>query len=222
MNAVADGLSVIAASGKSGGSGRKAERMGGRAMVVGPTGKLLARTDGLASEKKEEAGRASVSESEFAARVSETRAVVFRVAYSVVRDRADAEEIAQDTFLRAHGRMGSLRESEKFHAWVCRIAFRLALNHRRARGRSMARDTAWHGSRATVTDGARAEAGREYLTRLREEIERLPKKLRAVVLLASVAGMEAVEVAEVLEIPAGTVRSRLVLARKKLLEVMGR
>ena len=195
MSAVADGLSVIAASGKSSGSGREAER-----------------TD----------GRASVPESEFAARVSETRAVVFRVAFSVVHDRADAEEIAQDAFLRAHGRMGSLREGEKFHAWVCRIAFRLALNHRRARGRSMARDTAWHGSRATVTDGARAEAGPEYLTRLREEIERLPKKLRAVVLLASVAGMEAVEVAAVLEIPAGTVRSRLHLARKKLLEVMER
>ena len=195
MSAVADGLSVIAASGKSGGLGREAER-----------------TD----------GRASVPESEFAARVSETRAIVFRVAYSVVHDRADAEEIAQDAFLRAHGRIGSLREAEKFHAWVCRIAFRLALNHRRARGRSMARDTAWHGSRATVTDGARAEAGREYLTRLREEIERLPKKLRAVVLLASVAGMEAVEVAAVLEIPAGTVRSRLHLARKKLLEVMER
>jgi RNA polymerase sigma-70 factor (ECF subfamily) len=195
MSAVADGLSVIAGSGKSGGLGREAER-----------------TD----------GHASVPESEFAARVGETRAVVFRVAYSVVHDRADAEEIAQDAFLRAHGRMGSLREAEKFHAWVCRIAFRLALNHRRARGRSIARDTAWHGSRATVTDGARLEAGREYLTRLREEIERLPKKLRAVVLLASVAGMDAVEVAAVLEIPAGTVRSRLHLARKKLLEVMER
>jgi RNA polymerase sigma-70 factor (ECF subfamily) len=162
-------------------------------------------------------------DAEFAARMGEARQVVFRVAYSVVRDAADAEEIAQDAFLRAYRKMAELREPEKFRSWVCRIAFRMALNRRRALGRRLVRDTAWHVSRgAQSAGGKQAEAEREYLARLRNEIEKLPGQLRAVVLLASVTGMEAREVAAVLEIPAGTVRSRLHLARKKLVEVMGR
>jgi RNA polymerase sigma-70 factor (ECF subfamily) len=167
--------------------------------------------------------KTSGPEADFAARMRETKHVVFRVACSVLHDSADAEEIAQDAFLQVYGQMGSLREPAKFRAWVCRIAFRLALNRRRAQGRRMARDTAWHESRAQqVHEGQRAGAEREYLDRLCVEIERLPEKLRAVILLASVAGMEAGKVAAVLEIPAGTVRSRLHLARKKLIEVMGR
>ena len=51
-------------------------------------------------------------------------------------------------------------------------------------------------------------------------MERLPEKLRAVVLLSAVEGMDAAEVAAVLAIPVGTVRSRLYLARKRLLEVL--
>jgi RNA polymerase sigma-70 factor (ECF subfamily) len=172
---------------------------------------------------RESGARESILDADFAARMVEAKQVVFRVAYSVLRDSADAEEIAQDAFLRAHGQMGSLREPVKFRAWVCRIAFRLALNRRREQGRRLARDTAWHEQRPQqVADGERAGVDREYLARLRNEIERLPEKLRAVILLASVAGMEATEVAAVLEIPAGTVRSRLHLARKRLLEVMGR
>jgi len=162
-------------------------------------------------------------DAEFAARISEARQVVFRVAYSVLHDAADAEEIAQDAFLRAYGRSDELREPQKFKAWVCRIAFRMALNRRRAHGRQLERDTAWHGTQTQqTTHGEQVEAERQYLSRLRNEIEKLPEKLRSVVLLASVTGMEAAEVAAVLEIPAGTVRSRLHLARKKLVEVMGR
>jgi RNA polymerase sigma-70 factor (ECF subfamily) len=182
----------------------------------------------ISVRERDDAGGGSVArtnsvDAEFAARMSEARQVVFRVAYSVLRDAADAEEIAQDAFLRAYGRMRELRELEKFRAWVCRIAFRMALNRRRAHSRRLARDTEWHGTQAQQSaHGEQVEAEREFLARLRGEIEKLPEKLRAVVLLASVSGMEAEEVAAVLEIPAGTVRSRLHLARKKLVEVMGR
>jgi RNA polymerase sigma-70 factor, ECF subfamily len=175
------------------------------------------------SGKREGRTTTGEPEADFAARMRETKQVVFRVACSVLHESADAEEIAQDAFLQAYGQMGSLREPAKFRAWVCRIAFRLALNRRRAQGRRMARDTAWHESRAQqVYDGERASAEREYLERLRGEIERLPERLRSVILLASVAGMEASEVAAVLEIPSGTVRRRLHEARKKLIEAMGR
>ncbi len=166
---------------------------------------------------------ATVAEREagFAARVAETQRRVFQVAYSVLANAADAEDVAQEAFLRAYRKYTRLRDPGKFRAWVSRIAFRLALNRRRGRHRQLARDTAWHVERTSpVADGARAATDRIFLSQLRAEIERLPEKLRAVLLLSAVEGMEAREVAAVLEIPVGTVRSRLHLARKRLLEVM--
>lgn len=156
---------------------------------------------------------------DFAARVAETQRRVFQIAYSVVANAADAEEVAQEAYLRAYRKFRSLRDPAKFRAWVGRIAFRLALNHRRGRARQLARDTAWHAVRPEATPES-AALNRVYLSRLRDEIDRLPDKLRAVVLLSAVEGMEAAEVAALLKIPVGTVRSRLHLARKRLLEVM--
>lgn len=159
----------------------------------------------------------------FAARVRETQRRVFQIAYSVLADAADAEEVAQDVFIRAYRRLANLREPEKFLAWVSRISFRLALNRRRAQRRRLARDTAWYAARPnTVVDGARKGVDRFFLDSVRMEIDRLPEKLRAVLLLSAVDGMEAREVAAVLDIPVGTVRSRLHLARKRLLEVTER
>lgn len=168
-------------------------------------------------------GSAAVSEAEpdFAARVAETQRRVFQVAVSVLADPADAEEVAQEAFLRAYRRYPSLRDPARFRAWVCRIAFRLALNRRRARRRQLLRESAWQGAGPDpVADGARRAADRLYLDELRAAIDRLPQKLRAVLLLSAVEEMDAREVAAVLDIPVGTVRSRLHLARKRLLEAM--
>ncbi len=162
-------------------------------------------------------------EAEFAARVEQTQQRVFRVAYSVLLNAADAEEVAQDAFLRAYRRRSSLRDPAKFRSWVARIAFRLALNRRRAHGRRLARDAAWYAARPSAPgEGPPNEADDVSFEGIREEIDRLPEKLRVVLLLSAVEGMEAREVAGVLGIPAGTVRSRLHLARKRLLEEIGR
>lgn len=166
---------------------------------------------------------AGESQADFALRVAETQRRVFQIAYSVLGNAADAEEAAQEAFLRAYDRFPSLRHPAKFRAWVSRIVFRLALNHRRARGRQRARDTAWHATRPhPVADGSRNAADRIFLDHLRTQIDCLPEKLRAVLLLSAVEEMDAREVAAVLEIPVGTVRSRLHLARKRLLERMNR
>lgn len=163
------------------------------------------------------------AEAGFPARVAETQRRVFQIAYSVLADPADAEEIAQEAFLRAYRRFTSLRHPDKFRAWVSRIAFRLALNRRRARRRRLARESAWQAARpGPVADGAQNAADRLFLERVRSEIDRLPEKLRTVLFLSAVEGMEAPEVAAVLEIPVGTVRSRLHLARKRLLEALSR
>ena len=143
--------------------------------------------------------------------------MVYRVAYAAVGNAADAEEVTQDAFLRAYRKMVTLREPEKFRGWIARMAWRLGLNRRRSIFRTMRRDWAWHGSRPACanpeTDAARAE----WTGRIEQQIAALPEKLRAVVVLTAIDGLDAAAVAAILKIPVGTVRSRLFLARRTLL-----
>src|SRR5207253_2477337 len=121
----------------------------------------------------------------------------------------------------AYQKFASLREAEKFRAWVNRIAFRLALNRQRGHRRRLARDTVWHvAGTSDAVDGARSAEERVLVQRLRSEIESLPEKFRRVLQLSIVEEMGAADVGAVLGIPAGTVRSRLHTARKLLLEAM--
>ncbi len=160
-------------------------------------------------------------EAGFGERIAENQRRVFQIAFSILGNSADAEDIAQEAFLRAYQKFASLREAEKFRAWVNRIVFRLALNRKRGYRRRLARDTAWHMSETrTTVDGARDAEKHVMLDRLRREIERLPEKLRSVLQLSLVEEMDAADVGAVLGIPAGTVRSRVHAARKLLLEVM--
>jgi RNA polymerase sigma-70 factor (ECF subfamily) len=167
---------------------------------------------------KGEAGHPAVG---FGERIAENQRRVFQIAYSVLGNSADAEDVAQEAFLRAYKKFDSLREAEKFRGWVNRIVFRLALNRKRGFRRRLARDTAWQSTETvTMVDGAKEAEQQVMLDRLRREIERLPEKLQTVLQLSLVEEMEAADVGAVLKIPAGTVRSRLHAARKLLLEVM--
>jgi RNA polymerase sigma-70 factor, ECF subfamily len=153
--------------------------------------------------------------------MAENQRRVFQIAYGVLGNSADAEEVAQEAFLRAYQKFHSLRESEKFRAWVNRIAFRLALNRQRGLRRRLIRETAWHAAGTGDTVDGTSNADEAVLVaRLRNEIDRLPEKLRSVLQLSIVEDMEATDVGVVLGIPAGTVRSRLHTARKLLLEGM--
>ena len=161
------------------------------------------------------------SDASFAARVAENQRRVFQIAYGILGNAADAEEVAQEAFLHAFRKAGSLREAGKFRAWVSRIAFRLALNRLRGHLRRLVRDDAWYtAGTPIVMDGERTAEHRVLLQRMREEIARLPARLRSVLQLSIVEDMEAADVGAVLGIPAGTVRSRLHTARKLLLEAM--
>src|SRR6266850_308075 len=149
-------------------------------------------------------------EAGFGERIAENQRRVFQIAYSILGNAADAEDVAQEAFLRAYQKFGSLREAEKFRGWVNRIVFRLALNRQRGHRRRLTRDTAWQitETRAMV-DGAKGA-----------EQQIMLDKLRSVLQLSLVEEMDATDVGAMLGIPAGTVRSRLHTARKLLLEVM--
>ena len=153
-----------------------------------------------------------------AVRVARFRGLVYGIALAVLRDPAEAEEVAQDVFLRAGARRRQLRAEERFRAWVARIAHRLALNRRRELRRRRAREREWHRQRPATVHGE-AE-GRLLAADVRRAVEALPEKLRDVLLLSAVEGLDSREIGELLALPPGTVRSRLHAARRRLLEVM--
>jgi len=152
----------------------------------------------------------------------ESYRLVYQVAYSVLGNAADAEEVAQDTFLTAYKKFDSLRDADKFRPWVARTSWRLALNHRRGAARAMGRDGAWVASQAASETPERQALEREFEIRLRAQVESLPEKLKMVVLLMGVEELDVRTVAGILGIPEGTVRSRLHLARRQLLREVAR
>src|SRR5262245_14943676 len=87
-------------------------------------------------------------EQEFEVRLAESSTVAFRVAYTVLRQRQGAEDVAQDAFVRAYRNFSRLRDRERFRAWLVRITWRLALDRRRGDRRRAARDTRWTGEAA--------------------------------------------------------------------------
>ena len=186
---------------------------------------MVASVDGIVADWGRDAliaqTQAEEHEARFGARVTENQRRVFHIAYGILGNAADAEEVAQEAFLRAYRRFSSLREADKFRAWVNRIVFRLALNRQRGMRRRLTRETEWHATgQSDSTDGARNVEDRERVEQLRKEIAALPDRLRSVLQLSIVEDMDAADVGEVLGIPAGTVRSRLHTARKLLLEAM--
>jgi len=159
-------------------------------------------------------------EAEFEQRLADSSALAFRVALGVLRNREDAEEIAQEAFLRAYRSFSQLREREKFRGWLARISFRLALDRLRSAGRRQRREMAAYQADAaapvqTVEDVAVAS---EFQARLEHAVDALPEKLRVVLLLAAIQGHDTREVATLLDLPEGTVKSRLHSARKTLAE----
>jgi RNA polymerase sigma-70 factor (ECF subfamily) len=158
-------------------------------------------------------------EGEFEERVADSSTLAFRVALGVLRHREDAEDVAQEAFLRAHRAFGSLRDRDRFRSWLVRTAFRLALDRQRGDRRRRRREDAVARESARVTESLQASGEREEMRkRVGEAVDALPEKLKIVTVLAAIEGHGVAEVADLLDLPEGTVKSRLHLARKALAE----
>jgi len=156
---------------------------------------------------------------EFEARLADSSTLAFRVAYSVLRHRQDAEDVAQEAFVRAHREFHQLRDRDRFRGWLARMTWRMALDHRRGQKRREARE-----DRAAVPDVAASHEqtvlATERSRRLWEAIDALPERLRLVVVLASIEEHSIRDVAAMVDAPEGTVKSRLFEARQKLQELL--
>jgi RNA polymerase sigma-70 factor (ECF subfamily) len=158
---------------------------------------------------------------EFEERVADSTTLAFRVALGVLRRREDAEEVAQEAFLAARRGFAALRDRDRFRAWLVRTAFRLALNRQRGDRRRLRREDAAAGSDRTTESVEDEVARTEVRRRVGEAVDALPEKLRVVIVLAAIEEHDVREVARLLGLPEGTVKSRLHLARKTLAESLG-
>jgi len=179
--------------------------------VLNPTTRLLSvdrsREDSIASRQQE-----------FELRLAECGPLAFRIARAVVRNEADAEDVAQEALLRAYRKSEDLRDPSRFRAWVVRISFRLALDRWRSARRRERRETAWAlpEMRPAPPTAEQIAVSNEFHGRLERALEELPDKARLVLVLTAIQGYTLEEVASMLEIPLGTVKSRLFFARKQL------
>src|SRR5215510_9957034 len=130
-------------------------------------------------------------EREFEARLVESSTLAFRVAYSVVRQREDAEDVAQEAFAKAYRSFRQLRDRERFRAWLVRMTWRMALDRQRANRRRLARETyedveaGFHTPPGQQTAGDTVVA-KERADQLWRAIDALPEKLRLAIVLSGI------------------------------------
>jgi RNA polymerase sigma-70 factor (ECF subfamily) len=155
-------------------------------------------------------------EREFEQRLQDCGTLAFRVAYGVLRHRQDAEDVAQEAFVRAHREFARLRDRERFRAWLIRTTWRLAIDSWRSGRRRTAREQ--RADTPPAVDTEQLAISSERANQLWLAIDALPEKLRVVVVLAAIEGHDLREIARLLDVPDGTVKSRLFMARKGLAE----
>jgi len=144
--------------------------------------------------------------------------LLFRIAYSVLRNRPEAEDVVQDAFIRVLEHRLTLSTVRDMRVWLVRIAWNLALDRKR-RKRPEQLDENFAKSLASGTIGADAamEEAQQFQVVLRE-VERLPKAERHVLLLSALEELSTVEIAGVLGRSESAVRGLLSRARARLRE----
>lgn len=139
--------------------------------------------------------------------------------------REEAEDVLQEAFFQAYGKLGSFRGQSAFFTWLYRIAFNLAITRqRRRRAAHQAEQRHEENREEPAGDVDPSEAPDERLAReeravrLHGALARLEEDFRAILVLRDIDGRSYEEIAEILELPPGTVRSRLHRARLQLRE----
>jgi RNA polymerase sigma-70 factor (ECF subfamily) len=158
------------------------------------------------------------SEIDLAALVETYSPLLFRVAHSVLRSRAEAEDVVQDVFVRVLEHRRSLAEVREMRVWLVRVAWNLAIDRRRRIRPEQFDEGFAEGlvARNLPADEALNEAQR--LRSVLRELERLPRAERDVLLLSVVDELRTAEMAEVLGRSESAVRALLFRARTRLRE----
>jgi len=152
----------------------------------------------------------------FASLVHRQSRFVFRVAFAMLRNSHDAEDVAQDTFLKLY-RSGAWRQMKDEQAFLARVTWRQAIDHRRGHPQRKQDDLKSipepKSDQANPEQELLAADAHAVVHRL---IDALPEELRQPLSLSSIEELNSREIAAMLNIPEGTVRTRLMRARQML------
>jgi RNA polymerase sigma-70 factor (ECF subfamily) len=156
--------------------------------------------------------------------VEKYRQRVWRLAFQILRDREEAWDVAQETFVRAFQSLSDFRGHSTFYTWIFRIAVNLATDRHRQRaarerslGTQAVAEEEWERNMPDSGAGPDLEAARsEERAKIARALNALPPHHRTIIMLSDVEGLSYREIAEVLRCPVGTVMSRLHNARKRM------
>lgn len=141
--------------------------------------------------------------------VTDRKDSLYRIAYSHCHNREDALDIVSETVYRAFVSLSKLKNADHFYTWLIRILINCAVNHTRKMRRLVLTDRA-------AGDLASSEVGTEELLDLHRAIEKLDQKQKSVIILKYLNDMTVEDVAEVMQMPVGTVKTHLHKALKEL------
>lgn len=154
--------------------------------------------------------------------VDRHRMAVYRLARSITGNHHDADDAAQETFLRVYRSLGTYDTSRPFKPWLKRIAYNTSLNSVRA-SKSRTRGMV-NGDVPEVVDQSPHQSekieAKQNFARVDDAVQTLPSELRATLLLRAVEGMSYKDIANAMGVKIGTVMSRLSRARERVLDVL--
>lgn len=138
--------------------------------------------------------------------------LAFRAAYLITRDASEAADAAQDAFVRAYRALGSFRRGEPFRPWLMRIVTNQALNRVQAAQRRLKMNERYARAQAQEQAAPSPQSSvetREQNERLMQAVQRLTPQEQSLIVLRYFLELPENEVAQSLNIPRGTVKSRL-------------
>src|SRR5215813_8025993 len=164
---------------------------------------------------------------DFDAAAREHRPFLLQIAVASTRNAIDGEDIVQEALMRGYRGIKHFRGDCSLRIWLSRIVVRVAINHHRSLARRLKRWVFFADLQAVYEDGSVQQfeppdpAGifdREAMMDIRKHVNRLPDEFRMPLLMLAIDGLTIPEIASILEIPEGTVKSRIFYARKRLKE----
>lgn len=147
-------------------------------------------------------------------------AAVYRLARSIVRDVGLSDDVTQETFIKVWKHLDDFRGDGSIRGWILRIAHRESISALR-RQREAATDPALLGQTVDPTQVSRVVEGRFAYASFQRALDLLDELSRAVLVLRELEGLSYEEIANVLDVPVPTVKTRLLRARRSLQVELG-
>lgn len=177
----------------------------------------------IANSPVDELARTQVQEAALEALVQQYASALYRVAYSVLRNAADAEDAVQEAFLRVLRHRDTLDEIRDQRVWLIRIVWNIVLDRKRRAKTRPETDDVEELARVLPSAGLSAEqvaAAAQHHAHVLACVDKLPAKERQVLILSAFDELSSVEIAGVLGITESSVRSRLFRARNQMAEML--